>query len=64
MSWDENQKCKSPLVVYIPWLSKLKANEMRLLNAKKIVIKNSDAGWIQIPLSAKEQFRSINIDLK
>lgn len=62
MEWEETKNHNSPTVVYIPHLSKLNKEEIKDFSIEKI--KDSDAGYLVIPISETGGKRKLNLTFK
>jgi len=62
MQWIEDVNSKSPSMVYIPHLSKLKAESFNMIKNTKIEkIEASDAGWLVIQPSKNKKVISLTL---
>ncbi len=62
MEWEESKTNNAATVVYIPHLSKLKNDQIQKFSIEKI--KNSDAGYLIIPATGKEETRKLDLTFK
>ena len=59
MEWEESKTNNAATVVYIPKLSKLKNDQIKTFLIEKI--KDSDAGYLVIPATGKEETRKLDL---